>query len=160
MRMSRVPAGRAEASRVIWNWQERSQPAGAAADTARARWLGILQGLALGALGAGLHQLWSRSVGVVVMTLGGAILLSALISPDGLYAAIRRFFARLGAWTGTALQWLLMPAVFYLVFCPLGRLLRRGRRDRLRRRFEPDAATYWEPHEGLTAASSSPEKLY
>jgi hypothetical protein len=145
---------------VIWNWQERAERPAPQGGAARARWIGSLQGMALVALGAGLHLFWSRGVGTVVLTIGSAILVSALVSPTGLYAAIRRFFTRLGHWTGSALNWLLMPALFYAIFYPLGRVLRRGRRDRLRRWLEPEAETYWEPHEGFTAASTSPEKQY
>ena len=41
-----------------------------------------------------------------------------------------------------------------------GRLLRRGRRDRLQRRFEQDAPSYWEPHRGMRVASDSRRRQY
>jgi hypothetical protein len=48
--------------------------------------------------------------------------------------------------------------IFYLLFAPFGELLRRGRRDRLHRYFEPDAESYWEPH--MVIRSSSRERQY
>ena len=69
-------------------------------------------------------------------------------------------FLRLGHWTGIALAWLLLVPIFYLAFLPFGLLLRRGRRDRLRRRLDPDAVSYWEPHDGPTAASGSRDRQY
>jgi len=55
---------------------------------------------------------------------------------------------------------LLLVPIFYLAFAPFGLLLRRGRRDRLRRRLDPEAASHWEPHEGPTAGSGSMRRQY
>jgi hypothetical protein len=105
------------------------------------------------AVGAVLFAFWSRPIGTVVLVVGGTIGLSALASPTGLYAGIEGLFAALGRWTGRGLTWLLLVPLFYLFFLPFGLLLRRGRRDRLKRYFEQEAETYWEPHSGPTASS-------
>lgn len=126
----------------------------------RARLEGSLQGLVGAALGTLLFVGWSRTVGSIVLGVGALLLGSAWASPTGLYAAIRRLLQTLGRLTGAALTWLLLPPVFYLFFLPFGALLRRGRRDRLRRILDPDAPTYWEAHAGLTAGSGSYERQY
>jgi hypothetical protein len=43
-----------------------------------------------------------------------------------------------------AMTWLLLTLAFYLVFAPFGIVMRMLGKDPLHRRFEPEAATYWE----------------
>ena len=96
----------------------------------------------------------------VVLCIASLIMLSALLSPTGAFLAIERMFTALGRPIGRAVTWLLLVPVFYLFFYPFGRVFRRGRRDLLQRYQDPEAVTYWEPHEGQTAASNSLEKQY
>jgi hypothetical protein len=145
--------GRPEAAAEIWNWREPQIGAEAQESPQRARVLGSLQAVGTALLGALLFNYWSSIVGTVVLGLAGVILASALISPTGLYLGIRRGFSALGQLTGRAMTWILMVPIFYLIFLPFGALFRRGRRDRLKRYFDTDAATYWDPHEGPTASS-------
>jgi hypothetical protein len=48
---------------------------------------------------------------------------------------------------GFAVSHALLAATFYLVFTPLGLLMRLVGYDPLRRPFEPDANTYWRRHD-------------
>jgi hypothetical protein len=153
-----MEAGRPEAAAAIWNWREDAQ---ASAPSARsARWRGVLRGALVASVGLLLFAFWSTRVGAVVCIVAGVILFSALVSPTGLYAGVEGLFAALGKWTGQALTWIVMVPLFYLFFLPFGLLLRRGRRDRLKRYFESDAPSYWEPHEGPTASSASRVRQY
>jgi hypothetical protein len=119
-----------------------------------------LQAAIAALVGAAMVSFWSRPIGTVVLTVASIVGISALASPLGLYAAIERLFLTLGRVTGRLLTWILLVPVFYGFFVPFGLLMRRGRRDRLQRRLEPDAPTYWEPHAGPTAASISHERQY
>ena len=47
---------------------------------------------------------------------------------------------------GWVVSHLLLAVVLYLVFTPIGLLLRLLGRDPLERRFDPGAASYWTPH--------------
>jgi hypothetical protein len=152
-------AGRPEAAAAIWSWEERpGTPHGETAGSARRR--GLLRAIVVLAMGGLLFAFWSRTLGTVVLVVGGVIGFSALISPTGLYAGVEGLFVALGRWTGRGLTWLLLVPLFYLFFLPFGLLLRRGRRDRLKRYLEQDAESYWEPHSGATAASSSRMRQY
>jgi len=155
-----VRAGRPEAAAAIWQWQAVRGAAGGKAQ-GRVRLRGCLQALAGAAVGLLLYWLsGSRVIATVVLTIAGAIALAALISPGGAYAAIERAFAALGGAVGRAMAALLMPLVFYAVFVPFGLLFRRGRRDSMRRFFEPDAATYWSRRERGRTASASRRRQY
>ena len=49
---------------------------------------------------------------------------------------------------GWVVSHLMLAAAFYLVFTPVGLLLRCFGYDPLERKFEPEAATYWVPRKG------------
>lgn len=148
--------GRPEAAAEIWRW--RAPAAGVEAPSAaRARRRGLLQALGAGVFGTLLFVFWSQTIATIVFCVAGIIGLSALLSPTGLYAGVEKLFVSLAHWTGRGLTWLLMVPLFYLFFLPFGLLFRRGRRDRMRRFYEPEAPSYWEPREGRVG---SQEKQY
>jgi hypothetical protein len=157
------PPGRPEAADAIWSFRP---PAAArecrnpASGSSRARLRGLLQALAAAAGGAVLLFFSLRTPAFVAFALAGVVGVSALVAPTSLYAGLERVVLALGKWTGRVLGWVLLVPVFYLFFAPFGRLFRRGRRDRLQRWLERDAASYWERHEGLRAASDSPRRQY
>jgi hypothetical protein len=154
-----VSTGRPEAAAVVWNWRDRAT--GFRKVTAgRVRLRGLLQAALAALLGSAILFFWSRAIGTAVLAIATIVAFSALASPLGLFAAIERLFLTLGHATGTLLTWILLVPVFYGFFVPFGRLMRRGRRDRLKRHLEADAETYWEPHAGPTAASTSHERQY
>ena len=158
--MTVTPAGRPEAAEAIWKFGADEPETRAPTAPARARLRGSLQALVGGSVGLAFFLFVSPVLGRVVMGIAGVILLCALTSPTGLYAGIEKLFDATGRALGRLTTWLLMLPLFYLFFCPFGLLLRRGRRDRLRRYYESEATTYWEPREGPTAASDSREHQY
>ena len=158
--MSRRRVGRPEAAAAIWDWRgpDGSEAAPGGAGSARLR--GALRAALVAAAGLALLLLGFSIPARVVFGVAVLVLLAALLSPSGLYLGLERLFAALGRATGRVLTWVLMTPLFYLFFLPFGLLFRRGRRDRLRRYADPSATTYWEPHEGPTAASGSQERQY
>jgi hypothetical protein len=155
--MSGQRSGRAEAALVIWNWRD-PQPQGPALPSAsRARVQGSFQAAIVAAIGGLLLWLGVRIVASVMLGAAAIVLLAALTSPRGLYPVLDRMARAIGRRIGRALTWLLLVPLFYLFFLPFGLLFRRGRGDRLKRYFDTQAPTYWEPVEGPTAASSSHE---
>ena len=151
--------GRAEAAAAIWDWRsEHSQTP--AAQASRPRLRGTLQALVGAGIGALIFALLSRIAGTVVMSVAVVILLSALLSPAGLYAGIERLFAALGRRVGTALTWIVLPLLFYLVFLPFGMIFRSGRRDPMKRFYEADAESYWSPRQVGRSGSASRTRQY
>jgi hypothetical protein len=86
-------------------------------------------------------------------TLGALTLALALASPERGYAALSAAVGWLGEQVGHLLAWVLLAPVFYLVVTPLGLLTRRGQGDRLGRRFERGAASYWSARPALDRAT-------
>jgi len=152
--------GRSEAAAVIWDWRGRKSADGSM-DRARAiRIRGTTQALVGATAGGLIFHFVSPTVGTIVLTISGVILASALLSPKGLFSAIERLFVSLGLGIGRVFTWILLPLIFYLVFLPFGLLLRRGRRDSMKRFYEPDADSYWSQRDGVTTASASRDRQY
>jgi hypothetical protein len=103
----------------------------------------VVRGLALAAVGCLVFLFWSRGLGGVALFVSGIVLASALVSPTGLYAALERALEALTRATGLGLTWVFMALIFFAVVTPFGYLFRRGRRDPMRRYYEPAATTYW-----------------
>ena len=150
--------GRPEAAAVIADPPRAS--ATATTSTRRVRVRGALQGAIAIAIGAALIAFGRRAPGIVAVGIGSAIAAAALTSPLGLFAAIERGFAAFGAAVGRGLTWTVMPAVFYGFFVPFRLLFRRGRRDTMRRRFEPDAPSYWTPADPRRQSPESYTRAY
>ncbi len=157
----RVRAGRAEAAALVWQWQS-SGSAASRPDARPVRLRGALQASAGLAVAAGFAWWGFRTPAAVVGSIACIIGLAALVSPFGVFAAIERSFAALGGWVGTALTWIVLPAIFYLFFTPFSLLFRRGRRDSMKRRFDAGAMSYWtsREHRSATTASASHDRPY
>jgi hypothetical protein len=97
-------------------------------------------------VGALVLAFWSRGLGSVALALSALVVLSALVSPTGIYAALERGLEALTRATGLALTWVFMSLVFFAIVTPFGLLFRRGARDPMRRFYEPAASTYWSEH--------------
>ena len=158
--MPQLRAGRPEAAAIIWNWHGSDSAEKSAGSSSRTRLKGSIQGVAAGAMGALLYLYWSQTVGRIVMGLGTVILLSALVSPTGLYRLVERLFAALGLWTGRAINWILLVPLFYLFFLPFGLLFRRGRRDSMTRFYEAESSTYWRGRRRARSGSSDRRRQY
>ena len=118
----------AQASSVAWNWRDRA----ARADAARAREAASnrTRGLIGGAVGLAVaallyfvfHKVRTAEAIAVVAIL---VALTALASPLGAYKTLSRWLDRFAHAVGSAVTWVLMTVLFYLVFLPAGLILRR-----------------------------------
>lgn len=154
------PTGQSEAAAAIWDWSAERPAKPDAGGWRNPRLRGAVQGgIALGA-GALLWVFWSHVGGGIVLGIGGLMLLASQISPTGLYLGIERGLQSLGHALSRAVSWLLLASVFYLFFLPFGKLFRRGSRDAMRRFYEPEATTYWEPRTRGRSASTSRARQY
>lgn len=155
--MAAIIAGRPEAAAVVWDWRSEAEPEGR--NGLSPRIVGTLQALAIAAVGGVLFY-FGFFAAYVVFTVAGVVLFSALVSPEGLYAGVRRFFHWLGMITGRVISLVFLVPLFYGFFYPFGLLMRRGRRDRLQRFFDADSPSYWKPHVSVEGAAPSQERQF
>jgi hypothetical protein len=136
-----VPAGRPEAAAAVWNWRaaEASRSGGS---RGRPRLRALVQALVAAAVG-GVVALGEPVFARVIWSAAALLLAVGLASPHRVYAAIERGLARFGHHVGRLLTVVLLVPLFYTFFLGFGGLARRGRRDRLTRWFDRDAASYW-----------------
>ena len=114
--------------------------------------------LVIGAIAAGLiYRFWSHTLAYVVAGIAVTMLLLALASPTGAYAALEAGLQRFGDLVGVVVTYLLLVPLFALFFTPLGVVRRIAGRDRMKREWKRDAATYWEDHD---ASAQSYDRQY
>jgi hypothetical protein len=78
------------------------------------------------------------------LPLSAIFLLAALAAPN-LLGPLNRAWTALGALLHAVVNPIILGVLFYLVFTPLGWVLRRMGKDFLRLRPAPEASTYWIP---------------
>jgi hypothetical protein len=100
----------------------------------------------VGLVVAALLALWKPLFAAVVAAIALLLLAIALATP-GAYARIAAGLERFGHWVGRAMTWLLMPLLYYLLFFPVGLVLRTTGKLRVTRRPEPARTTYWDAPE-------------
>jgi hypothetical protein len=139
----------------VWDWRRieaaGGTPAGAhpqgaqgARQAAAARRQGAIGG-AVGLVVAAtlaflLHR---RGAAMVVGALSVLIALLALATPLTLYRRLRDVLDRLGHWVATAVTWMLMTVLFFLLFLPVGLVMRATGKLTFTRFADPSLGTYW-----------------
>lgn len=140
-------AGRPEAAAAIWDWRGERAAGDQAGSAAHHRRQGVIQALVGAAVGMAIFLFWRPGIAYLVWTISTLTLLAALLSPEGVYAAIGRGIAGLSRWVGRLLGYVLLVPLFFLFFTLFGWLFRGGRKDRLERWFDRETASYWKPRQ-------------
>ncbi len=81
------------------------------------------------------------ALAVAAAALAAALL--ALAAPLTLYRRLRNALDRLAHGVGTAMTWLLMTVLFYLLFLPVGLVMRAAGKLAFTRFADPALASYW-----------------
>jgi len=117
----------------------RTLPAAASSNRA----FGLVFAVVLGAV-----ALWPlRSGGAIrswAAVLAACFLLAAILRPS-LLGGLNRWWTRFGLLLARVVHPVVTAILFFGAFTPVGFLMRRFGHDPMRRRFDPDATTYWIP---------------
>ncbi len=134
------------AAALVWDWRGReARQAGAdAREAAGARRRGLI-GLGVGlGVAALIHFVLHRPrVALVVAGIAALLALLALVSPRGLYRQAMRGLDLFAHGVGTGVTWILMALLYFLLFLPVGLLLRAGRKLGIAKHYDPKLASYW-----------------
>jgi hypothetical protein len=154
---------RVEASSVAWSWRDRA--AGNEQARAREAKASSRKGMIGGGIGlvaaAAVYFFLHRPVAAAVIgAIAIGIGLVALLSPLGLYKRLSRGLDRFAHAVGSAVTWVLMPILFYLVFLPVGAFLRARNRLAISRRADRRLPTYWTPTEARVRTLESYRKQF
>jgi hypothetical protein len=136
----------------VWDWRRieaaGGTPAGAMGKRAREAAAARRQGAIGGAVGLAVAAalaflLHRRGPGMVVAALSLLIALLALAAPLTLYRRLAAALDRLGSWVAAAVTWLLMTVLFFLLFLPVGLVMRATGKLTFTRFADPSLGTYW-----------------
>jgi hypothetical protein len=132
-----------------------------AREAAAARRQGAIGGAGGLAAAAALAWLLHRTgLAVVVASASVAVALLALAAPLTLYRRLRGALDRLGRWVGTAVTWVLMTLLFYLLFLPTGLLMRAAGKLSFTRFADPGLDSYWTSTAGRVPTVESYRKQF
>jgi hypothetical protein len=131
------------AAQVAWQWHR----APAADDTARAaaaaRRKGLLGGLVGLAVASALY-FWKPQMAAVVAAIAVATTLLALVSPLRGFHALTKALEAFARGLGLVMTWLLIGLAYYLLFLPVGLLLRATHKLHVTRGADARLGTYWQ----------------
>ena len=152
-----------EPSSVAWSWRERA--AGGAEARAREaaanRRKGLIGGLiGLSAAAAVYFFLHKPFAAGVIGTIAVLIAVIALAFPLTAYKVLARALDRFAHAVGSAVTWALMTILFYLVFLPIGALMRARGKLAISRGADRRLPTYWTSTEGRERTPESYRKQF
>lgn len=153
-----VPAGRPEAAAAIWDWKQAAVASDHESNGA-IRLRGTLRAVAGVVVGALVYHYLSTLMGSIVLGITALLFLAAVLSPTGAYAIVERLFTATSSSFGRLISAIVLPAVFFLVFVPFGLVMRRGKRDEMRRFYE-DRETYWSKRDEGRSGSAHRERQF
>lgn len=137
------PHGSREAALAVWRWRDGSGEAAAAAKSKALRRHGAVRGAIALAVGTAFAASGHTVMAAVVGTIAAVTVLSALLSPAGLYTRLNAAVAWFARGVGTALTYILLVPVYALFITPFGLAMRRGSRDPLHRTWSSQTASFW-----------------
>ena len=104
-------------------------------------------------LGVALYQyLISTTISYLLACFGIALILAALIIPSLLYS-FRAILEIIGHYLGVINTYLLLTVIYFLLFVPIGLLLKLFGKDNLMLKWDKNASTYWIDRTGRNASS-------
>jgi hypothetical protein len=147
---------KAAPSAVIWSWRAPADARDAALALSKLRKRAAARSLVASAGATLLGLFVSRTLCAVALGMALVLLLGGLLSPRRLDL----LFAHLAVGLGKLTTLVVLVPIFYGVFLPFGLLMRRGRRDALKRRFDPALTTYWEQAEPRQLSKEAYERQF
>jgi uncharacterized membrane protein len=150
-----------EPSAVAWDWRARlaGQQEASVREAASNRRKGLIGGVIGLAAAAAVYFWLGRPVAAAVIAgIAVLVVLIALVSPLGLYKTLTRGLDRFAHAVGSGVTWLLMTILYYVVFLPIGALMRR--KLAISRGADPRLPSYWTSTEGRERTPESYRKQF
>lgn len=137
---------RPEASAIAWNWRDRAGLAthSQAAEARSLRIRGVV-GLLIGLAFAALLYFVGHKVRSAEVVAGIAVVLAllALAAPLTVFKKINHVLEIFARGVATGVSWILMTFLYYVVFWPVGLVLRAGHKLGITRGADRSLPSYW-----------------
>jgi hypothetical protein len=149
-------------SAVAWSWRKSAGPGDSRArEAAAARTRGAIGGAVGLSAAAAVWLFFEKPVAAAVIAgIAAAISLTAFLFPLTLYRKLNHGLEVFARAVGTAVTWVLMTVLFYLLFLPVGLLLRARGRLGITRGTDPKLSTYWTDTQGRARTPESYRKQF
>lgn len=148
-------------SAVVWDWNRTAtgDDSNDSRHNAAARKRGVIGGLGGLAIAALVYHFWKPGLAYVIAGISLALALLALLAPPA-YRKVAGLLDRFSHFVGMTVTWLLMTLLYYVLFLPVGLLLRL--RGRLGITQHPDSrlASYWKSTDGKPWTAESYRKQF
>lgn len=131
------------AAQIVWQWRRAPAADERVQAAAAARRKGLLGGVVGLAVAAALY-FWKPQMALVVVAIAALTTLLALVSPLGAFRALTRALEAFARGVGLVLTWLLMAIAYYLLFLPVGLLLRAAGKLHITRGADAKRTSYWQ----------------
>ena len=130
---------------AAWSWRRPDPALAKQAARGAAQRRGLIGGT-VGLVVAGLFYFafHRHGMGLVVAAIALLTTAIALLSPGGLYPRLERLFEAFGRGVGTAVTWVLMIILHFVLFLPVGLVLRATGNLDLHGRSQRDVPSFWQ----------------
>ena len=91
----------------------------------------------------GLYGLWRGGPGLTALLLFALLTAVVTLTKDSWLTPLNRAWMKFGELLGRVVSPIVLGAIFFVVFTPVGILMRAFGRDAMSRRFEPAVRSYW-----------------
>jgi hypothetical protein len=147
-------------SAVAWDWRRAGGNDGSETKkNAAARRRGLIGGAVGLLVAAAVYYLWRPGMAYVIAAVGLALALLALAAPPA-YRKVAGLLDRFAHAVGMAVTWLLMTLLYYVLFFPVGLLLRRQRKLAVTMHPDRRLPSYWSSTEGKARTAESYRKQF
>jgi hypothetical protein len=131
------------AAQVAWQWRRSAAVDDQAHAAAAARRKGLLGGVVGLAVASALY-FWKPQMAAVVAGIAVVTTLLALVSPLHGFRALTKALEAFARGLGLVMTWLLIGLAYYLLFLPVGLVLRAAHKLHVTRGGDARLATYWQ----------------
>jgi hypothetical protein len=148
-------------SAVVWDWNRTAtgDDQHQAKLDAAARKRGVIGSLVGLAIAAVVYHFWKPEAAYVIAGISLVLGLLALAAPPA-YRKVAGLLDRFGHAVGMAVTWVLMIVLYYLLFLPVGLLLRAQGKLAVTRHPDRRLASYWVSTEGRPWTAESYRKQF
>lgn len=152
-----MPAPRREPSAVVWSWRGgETEEHARVREAAAARKRGLMGGaIGLTIAGALFFLLKKQVPAAVVASLAVLSTVLSLAAPLTAWKSVTRALDRFAHFVGTAVTWVLLTVLYFLVFLPLGLFLRARGKLAITRNFDRRLPSYWKLPDGRERTAES-----
>jgi hypothetical protein len=151
---------RMDPSAVAWDWRRT----GGIEDTekkhdAAARRRGLIGGAVGLAVAVAAYLWWKPGAAYLIAGVALALTLLALAAPAA-YRKVTGLLDRFAHAVGMAVTWVFMTLIYYVLFFPVGLLLRAQKKLAITEHPDPRQASYWSPTEDRPWTAESYRKQF